>query len=409
MIQNPMQKPRYRFLTPKAPTVPNPITEPQNPTGMVGGPAPITEPPNSAGMPLPQTPAVKSPALGAGGDPVAPPGQPGGGRTPGQVSGLAPRPPARPQVGAPPVAPPPPPPAPPAIVEPPNPVGGVDGAVEGSLTEQAFLPGGDGRLQGAQGATDKAMARIQGGQNYSGRAAGNEGRYRSVFGTAEDSGKYMAEQDAAVAGLGGPSRTDLAKQALADFERQGETALQQRFRAVGQKNAALGRLGSGMVNSELGTIQGDFERDRLEKMNELARSVSEGDISDRFRRVDATSGLRRGEAGISQGLRGENFERQRSAIDYGGRDASQDIGNEYGELDAAGRLEDRVFGQGQQNRGEFRAERGYQDSRRRESLDNRIRQREMENAEQRERAIRAQLLLQAGGRAPSLDDLLRAG
>jgi hypothetical protein len=348
----------------------------------------------------------------------------------------------------------------------------MDDPDPGSLEGDVYTPGGDPRLTGAQDATDAAGRRIQSGDPYSTRVAGNADRYRSVLGTgqvagrrvntdvssraidprvaggpdvnADESGRYLAEQDAAVAGLGGPSRTNLAKQALADFDTAGEAGLAKRFRKVGQTAAKFGQMGLGSVNAELGSIEGDYERDRMAKSNELAQSVAEGDISDRFRRVDATSGLRRGESGIESGLRGEQrterdydtsldernigrdfaerdfqteieegnlgrqrgerdaelgldernqdraFDRERAAQDFGARDAGNDINNEYDKAAEAGRLEDRIAGQGRQNRDEFRTERGYQGSRRQQTLDNRVRQRELENAERDQEFQRAQ-------------------
>lgn len=410
------EKSRYRPVPTKTPmTVPGQLpptgtTLPPPPPGTVGVPPTTGRPhPGNTGKPIDQPgPFVPRPVDRGGyrgGRQGLPPNMP--------VGPTKQRPGTRPVGGVPLPPPPVPPVAPPALppptVEPPNPVLALDDPVEGSLTEQAFLPGDDKRLQGAQGATDAAMQRIADGDPYSDRAAGNESRYRKVFGEAQDGGRYLDAQDAAVKGLGGPSRTELAKQALADLEAQSDKTLQARYRGIGQKNAALGRIGSGMVTTDLSDALVESNRALAEARRGLARDVSEGDISDRFRRVDATSGLRRGESGIASGLRGENFERQRSAIDYGGRDASQDIGNEYDELSAAGQLEDRIFGQGQMNRGEFRTERGYQQGRRQQSLDDRIRQRELENAERRERAIRANMLLQAGGSVPNLEDLLRAG
>lgn len=441
------------------------------------------------------------------------------------------------------------PPAPP-IVEPP----------EGSLEGDIYAPGNDPRLTGAQTATDAAGNRVQNGASYSARAGGQADRYRSVLGTGQvnatgvnqdvpfhgvngqvtagavdpnarfrsintniagrgidprvaggpdvagaESGKYVAEQDQALAGLAGPSRTELAKTALADFDAQGERSRDQRFRKVGQTAAKFGTMGLGSVNAELGSIEGDFQRDRLEKSNELARSVAEGDISDRFRRVDATSGLRGQESGIEAGLRGESrterdydtgldernlgrdfaerdfqteieannidrarserdselgvdernigrqfdergfqtglgernvgratserdaalgageravgrrtterdamlgvdernagraFDRETAALDYGGRDATAAINNEYDQLNAAGTLEDRVFNQGGSNRNEMRTERGYQGGRRQQTLDNRVRQRELENAEREAEFRRATARTAAGG------------
>ena len=349
---------------------------------------------------------------------------------------------------------------------------------------------------------------------------------------ATDPGRYSAEQDAAVAALGGPNRTELAQQALQDFDTTGERNLQNRFRRVGQTAAKFGRIGMGDVNAELGSIQGDFERDRMLRENELARSVAEGDISDRFRRVDATRELRGQESGIESGLRGESrderaydtslgernvardladrdfttgveernvgraagerdtalgaaeraigrrtgerdtalglsernqardvgerdlesmlerenigrrigerdtalglternqardvgerdaavglrernaaraFERTSAAADLGARDAGNLLDERVRRVNTAQGMEDQVFGQGQDNRAEMRGERGYQQGAAQQSLDNRIRERQIAEQERSNRITRGVALMQAGGRVPNLDSLV---
>jgi hypothetical protein len=446
------EKSRYRAVTPQTATtapLPPPGTpmEPPNPTAGLppvpagtGGFRPTH--PGNGSKPIDQVPEAPTRPIDQtrfrGGREGLPPQMPVGPTN--QRPGTAPRPVA-PRPAAPIAPPPPAPPAP--IIEPPNPTGGVglfpgegttDPTFDTDLRSQLYTPGDDQRLTGAMDATDAAGKAIQDGDPYSKLAAGGESRYRKLLGTgavaggpdvnATDGGRYLEEQDAALKGLAGPSRTELAKQALADFDKQGEKGLAQRFRTVGQNAAKFGRIGAGMTTNELGDIQSNYERDRLTKQNELARDVSEGDIADRFRRVDATSGLRRGESGIESGIRGEQrtergyntdlaignedraFDRSRSAIDYSGRDATQDINDRYDRANQAGSLEDRIFGQGQSNRGEFRAERGRQDSLARQSIDDRVRQRELETSDRRERLSRAIALMQAGGQVPNLDQLL---
>ncbi len=284
----------------------------------------------------------------------------------------------------------------------------------GSLRGDIYTPGNDPRLTGAQGATDAAGNAIQTGPGFSEMAQGNEGRYRQVFGSgqvqggprvaATDAGRYLSEQDQAVAGLGGPNRTELAKTALADFDTQDLENRQKAYRKLTQNAAGGGRLGLGDEARKVLDTERLFNQDRMRFQNELARDVSEGDIEDRFRRVGATSGLRRGEADIGSGLRGEErtergystglgernvereFDRGRAVADYGGRDAEEDLADRYSRYDAAGNLEDRIYGQGQSNRGEYRTERGRQDVLAQQTLENRIRQREMERLEMESRA-----------------------
>jgi hypothetical protein len=413
------QRPRYRPLQktpgvlgdstqaqPRPLTPPAPLTEPPNPTGMVkpvAAPAkpvvPAVAPPAyfSGGAPgavepsqaTPQTPIAtapqaKSPPVGPGGDPVAT-GLPGGGKSPAQAGGAVPA--AKPMAPAPPALPPAP------IVEPPNPAGAIDPGVQefdANLRSSVFTPGDDPRLKAAQGDLDAASRNVQSGAGYGELQQGAESRYR----------KLLAPNAVASGDMGAlPNRTELAKQAFADFDKQGEAGLQQRFRAVGQKAAALGRIGAGMTTNDLTDVFSQHERDRLLKQNELARGVAEGDISDRFRKVEFDTGLNERNAD-----RGYNA--QRDAIDYGGRDADRAIGDRYNRLDAASSLEGRLFDQGARNRDEFRAERGRQDTQSQMSLENRIREREMQERTKSTELARALALMQAGGRTPTLDSLL---
>jgi hypothetical protein len=353
----------------------------------------------------------------------------------------------------------------------------------GSLRKDIYAPGDDPRLKGAQSATDRAGGIVQDTHRQPLQNS-MEDRYRALYGTGgiDASGfgvnpdvdfnrmntqvgkgpavdpmesartaKYGAAQDAALEGLGGPSRTELAKKALADFEAQGQVGLEQRFRKVGQTAAKFGRMGMGDVNAELGSIQGDYERDRLQKQNDLARSVAEGDISDRFRRVDATSGLRGQESAIDTGMRGERrtereygtgidernlergrdertlesalsernvgrrmserdtrlgitegnqdraFDRTRAAIDTATGQTDRNIGDVYDRYDAAGSLEDRLYGQGRGNRDEMRSERGRQDTQAQQTIENRLQQFRLQQELEDQRIRRAAALAQAGG------------
>lgn len=363
--------------------------------------------------------------------------------------------------------------APPPPIDPGTP--DFDNNVRGAF----FAPGSDPRLTAAQGRSDAAGAAISGAPDYATASGQASDRYRSLFGTgqigfqpmntdvryrgidpnvrggpnvdANDPGRYLNEQDNAVSSLGGPSRTELAKQALKDLDTQGAVDLQNRFRKVGQTAAKFGKIGMGDVNAELGSIQGDYERDRLAKENELARSVAEGDISDRFRRVDAVSGLRGQESGIASGLRGEQrterdydtnldtenlgrqmderdletaleennlgrriserdaglglsernadraFDRTNAAADLGSRDATLGQSDRLARASSLGTLEDRISGEGANNRDELRTERDFQQGAAQESLDNRIRERGLSNSEREQRLSRAIALMQAGG------------
>ena len=125
-----------------------------------------------------------------------------------------------------------------------------------------------------------------------------------------------------------PSRVSMVSQGLADYDTANAPLQAARFRKVGQQAAKFGRLGSGMVTTELGNLQSDYERDRLLAGNQMLRDAVTGDIDDRFRKVGALSGL-----------------------------------------------EGQQFSQGSIGRGELRDERGYQDNLAQQSIENQIRER----------------------------------
>lgn len=349
-------------------------------TPMPGQPQRPTRP--SRGGFIPSSPDAGGPTTD--GIPT-PPGQP-------PAPPLPPAPPGNP--GMTPVAPPPPVTTTNTGYPAPIDDGGPD--MTNNLRGSVFTPGDDPRLAGAQGRSDSAADAVMGGRGFTDLASGAEGRYRSLFGDASDGGRYLSAQDEALASLGGPNRTELAKQALADFDASSAEGLKDRFRAVGQNAAKFGRIGMGETGKSMIDVGRLHEQDRMRYSNELARSVAEGDISDRFRRVDATSGLRGQESGIEAGLRDENFARTRSAVDLGGRDADREIADRYDRYNTATDLEGKVFGQGASNRDEYRVERGYQQGAAQDSLDNRIRERGLQNSEREQRLARAIALMDAG-------------
>lgn len=257
-----------------------------------------------------------------------------------------------------------------------------------NLRSDVYTPGGDPRLQGAQSATDAAASATQTGPSFNDM----QQRFRPT-----ENGRYSSEQDEALAALGGPNRTELAQQALADFDEANAEGLHQRFRTVGQNAARLGRLGMGDTGKDVLNVGRDYERDRLRYSNELARSVAEGDIGDRFRRVDVTSGLRGQESDIDARLRSEGREI-----------AGTELDDRYRRLGAAAGYESDVFNQGRANRDEFRTERGRQDDLAQRGMDNRVRERELGNNEMDQRFRQALARFAMGQEGiPRLDELLQ--
>lgn len=131
----------------------------------------------------------------------------------------------------------------------------------------------------------------------------------------------------------GPSLSDAA---ATEFDLLGQQSGEQRtrgLREIGRAGATLGRLGSGMVRTDIGNLE-DVLRTREEQARRgLSADVARGESENRRLNLGATAGL-----------------------------------------------EGQVYGQEAGQRGELRGERGYQTDTAQQALDNRIRQRSLEEA-----------------------------
>lgn len=89
----------------------------------------------------------------------------------------------------------------------------------------------------------------------------------------------------------GPDRTAIAKQAFTDFLSQSNDQFGKDVRNITQRNAAAGRLGSGMYGSDLVDAATAADKNRAYAGNQLAQDLANGTISDQFGRLSALSGL----------------------------------------------------------------------------------------------------------------------
>jgi hypothetical protein len=260
-------------------------------------------------------------------------------------------------------------------VPPVNPVGS-------NLRGDVYTPGGDPRLTGAQSRTDAAATAVA-GQNRGTMQTANEDRYRSIYGTGQVSGT-MDELN------GAPDRTALAKQTLADFMKQQQEQQFGEERNLGRNIAKFGRTGMQANADNYGDILRRAQSDREAKANALASSVAEGDINDRFRKVEMNTGL--AERNADRG-----FQRGQAAVTSATNQTDRGIGDQYDQLNAATSLEDRIFGQGQSNRNEYRTERDYQAKDAQQTIENRLKEIEAQNALADLRLRRSAAQAQAGG------------
>lgn len=255
------------------------------------------------------------------------------------------------------------------------------------------------------------------------------GDFRSIAGgTYDPSGESVESRQLAMQALrrvmGGPDRAQLANQALELFDESSDPAYQQRLRGVGQKAAALGRVGAGMTTNELTDVFTTRERDRDRLKRGLALETAQQELGDRFGRLSAATGAGgqfRGEdlaeAGFRQGLRMEDrgerdsemaARARRAALalqragarqglagaeagmagqEYGARfsergfQADQDrlrSDNAFRRAGFLGDMDQTRFGREGMLRDELRGERTYQTQQAQTGLDNRIRQLQLE-------------------------------
>jgi hypothetical protein len=87
-----------------------------------------------------------------------------------------------------------------------------------------------------------------------------------------------------------PDRGALAAQTFDQIRRQGEPAYEHALQGVGQKAAALGRLGAGMTTSELGDVASTRQKNLDFLSQQLATDAAGQTLQDRLATLGATAG-----------------------------------------------------------------------------------------------------------------------
>lgn len=122
-----------------------------------------------------------------------------------------------------------------------------------------------------------------------------------------------------------------AAQKLQDLGRIEDTGLQDSYRAIGQKNAALGRIGSSQVNTENSKALADSLMRRDAAKREFLSDALNQDYANRFKKIGVASDLAGqqfgfGQAGVQnraaqlaaeRAARGEDFGRGMSLLGFG--------------------------------------------------------------------------------------------
>lgn len=295
-----------------------------------------------------------------------------------------------------------------------------------NLIGTQFNPVASQRGQGAAGMTDKAAGSVsnyqfQGFNPMTANTSQSQGIYDNLLKTMGSGGGPRP-----VSGMGtqlsgslqplldkvtnAPDRGQLAQDMYGVLEERANPGFQQRLRSVGQKAAALGRVGAGLTTSELGDVETIHNRDLDLSRRQLAAEGAGHTLDDRIRQLGAakdvygavTSANNSASLGAEE-LNQRDFSNRltlardlygRESDDFGRRTGERDsgfnreqtlFGNERNKLQDSSIYEQDIYGRDRDARDEYRGERGWQYGLERDALGDRERQYGMEqDAESRD-------------------------
>lgn len=180
-----------------------------------------------------------------------------------------------------------------------------------------------------------------------------------AYAPSADTNQVRALALSQLQGAGAPDRAGLASSIFGRLVQDSEPQYAQDLRQVAQKNAAVGRAGSGMVNSQLSDVTSQREHDLASARGTLADEAAGLSLSDRLAQLQATSGLF-GQFGsedrANSGASLDQFNSQRGLLG--------DLGN----------LEGQRFNEDVSNRNELRGERDYQGQQSQQAIQNALQQ-----------------------------------
>jgi hypothetical protein len=256
------------------------------------------------------------------------------------------------------------------------------GAVGGALGQTGFR---DGSMVTVNPTMTSAMA--QQAFNASGGSAVNYGAdTRNIRGLVSRGTESLYDT---------PDRVQLASDAFKLFQDESNPQFEMDMRNVGKKNAAIGRVGSGMATQDLGTVQQRRDESFANEARRLAGESAGQTMDDRLKRLAGTTGSFESLAGNdlatardSRELAASNREQMRLGASLADQAFGQEDTNRRFSLGAdqasndlmfdrvgAGRgyfndltgYESQLYGQDRGYRDELRGERGYQDDLAREA------------------------------------------
>jgi len=162
---------------------------------------------------------------------------------------------------------------------------------------------------------------------------------------------------------GAPNRQELALQSLQNFDAEQGDIRQLGIQDIGRAGARLGRLGSGMVTTDLGNLEDRLNTTRERMLSDLSQQTASQELGDRLSNLSALSGVGGqfnvedlASGGMQQGLREENRGERAAGL------ANQALGSGIGlqQAGALGGLASDIYGRDAGLRAEDRGERNFQ-------------------------------------------------
>lgn len=232
-------------------------------------------------------------------------------------------------------------------------------------------PATDPRLAQTQQGVDAAAQNVQAGVgDLNSRVTEIANRVGTMSLGSPEAAGARSQASATLQGLQGPDRAQIAEDIFTRLVDASRPAYEQELQGVGQKAAAMGRLGAGMTTSDLGDVQQRREAGLNRVRGQLASEAAGLSLQDRVQQL--ASELSAGAQFQNADLAAANFGLDQAGTQanlYGtGFDASR-----AGLSDLAG-LEGMQYGQGVTSRNEIRGERDFQNLLARLSVDDRVRQ-----------------------------------
>lgn len=200
-----------------------------------------------------------------------------------------------------------------------------------------------------------------------------------------------------------PDRGQLASDMYGVLEDRARPQFEQRLRSVGQKAAALGRVGAGLTTSELGDVETTHNRDLDLSRRQLAAEGAGYSLDDRLKQLGAARDVYGSVQSANSAANAGAYEMNRDKFNnnltlardlygresdtygrgLGERDAGLNydqtrFGNERSRLQDSSLYENDIYNQDRSNRDEMRGERGYQYGLERDAQGDRERQYGME-------------------------------